>query len=184
MERVKSKSQKTKLRIENQLSMAKIQSSTIAGKVYKYVHHEDVHIKTNIIDRPFANEWLRIDNDGTITVLASREGGYAWDGCSPKWHFLDLMFGTPDGRFDHTTEKQITYYASMFHDVMYQFKEQIPLSRLEADIIFQLNLMKAKFLLQALYFFGVRTGGRFSKGKWLREETLNNLFIERWSWIK
>jgi len=52
-------------------------SGSKPGKVYKYVHFEDVYIKTNL------------------------EGFYF-------------------GRFDYNTDKQITYYASLIHDALYQ----------------------------------------------------------------
>ena len=95
-------------------------SGSKPGKVYKYVHFEDVYIKTNLEGLYFRAEWLEIDNDGKITVKGSNPGGYAWDGCSPKWDFIDLIFGTPDGRLDYNTDKQITYYASLIHDALYQ----------------------------------------------------------------
>jgi hypothetical protein len=163
--------------------MARIRSSSIPGKVYKYVHHEDVYVKTNLSGRAFQEKWLRIDEDGTLTVLAGQPGGYAWDGCSPKWNILDFIVGTPDGRLDLTTERQITYYASMIHDVLYQYKGKVSLSRKEADILFRLNLIKAKFLLNTLYFLGVRIGGGFY-GKWLKLESVSEIKIEKWSWLK
>ncbi|MBL0882242.1 MAG: hypothetical protein IBJ16_02635, partial [Chitinophagaceae bacterium] len=88
-------------------------SSSIPGKVYKFVHKQDETIKTNLVGRSFKNDWLEIDEDGTMILKGSHARGYAWDGCSPKMNFIDVIWGTPDGRFDDKTEKQITYYASM-----------------------------------------------------------------------
>ena len=56
---------------------------------------------------------LLITTDGTITVLK----GYAWDGCTPKVCFLDLLVGTPDGAVYEGTGRPKTYYASLVHDV-------------------------------------------------------------------
>jgi len=60
---------------------------------------------------------LIIETDGQITVTR----GYAWNGCSPKFCFLDLLLGTPEGVVHHHTGRPKTYYASMVHDALYQF---------------------------------------------------------------
>ena len=86
---------------------------------------------------------MTVGKDGVITVHGSRGDGYAWDGCSPKASWIDLLWGTPDGRLDDRTEKPITYYASMVHDVLYQYKHKILISRKEADILFRIILKKA-----------------------------------------
>ncbi|MFC2102462.1 hypothetical protein ACFLS7_05665 [Bacteroidota bacterium] len=156
-------------------------STTIKGKVYKFVHKEDVFIKTNLVGRGSSHEWLEITDDGTILVKGSHLKGYAWDGCSPKVNFIDLIIGTPDGRFDVETDKQITYYASMIHDALYQYKEEIKISRKEVDIIFKLNLKKADFVLSGIYYFFVRClGGCY--GKWATKETMKNIVITEHSW--
>ncbi len=99
-------------------------SSTIANKVYKFVHTNDEWIMTNLIGYKFENQWLRMKEDGAIIAKGSNLDGYTWDACSPKWHFIHLTWGTPDGKLDYDTEKPITYYASMFHDIIYQFKDE------------------------------------------------------------
>jgi hypothetical protein len=159
-------------------------SKKFPAKVYKFVHFEDVYIKTNLIDRPFykKNEWLEIKEDGTIIVKAGNRGGYAWDGCSPKWNFIDLIFGTPDGIFDYNTDKQITYYASMIHDALYQYKASIAVSRKEVDVIFKLNLQKSGFLLWRIYYLAVRLFGGFF-GKWRTRKSQKQITITRFSWL-
>ncbi|MEM1137994.1 MAG: hypothetical protein AAGI07_19320 [Bacteroidota bacterium] len=157
-------------------------SGTIANHVYKFVYHKDVFIKTNLIGRNFKNEWVEIESDGKIIIKGSSSGGYAWDGCSPKWHFIDLMWGTPDGKLDFRTEKPITYFASMIHDVIYQFKEELDISRKEADIIFKLILNEAGFMWCGLYFFSVRIGGRFY-GTWKRKISEKKVALTESSWL-
>lgn len=159
-----------------------IKSQTIKDKVYKFVHHNDVFIITNLEKREFENDWLKIENDGKIVVKGSNKNGYAWDGCSPKFNVIDIIIGTPDGRLDYNTEKQITYYASMFHDVLYQFKSEIKLSRKEVDIIFKLNLKKSKFKLAVLYYFFVRLFGGFY-GNWINKHSKTDIDILEFSWI-
>ncbi len=157
-------------------------SRSIKNKVYKFVHFKDEHIRTNLFGKGYKNEWLEIEDDGKITVIGSNSDGYAWDGCSPKWNFIDLICGTPDGRLDFNTEQQITYYASLIHDALYQYKSEIKLSRKEVDIIFKLNLRKSKFKLSGIYYFFVRLfGGLY--GKWTTKETQKNIKISWFSWI-
>ncbi|HAN19955.1 MAG: hypothetical protein A2X13_10940 [Bacteroidetes bacterium GWC2_33_15] len=134
-------------------------------KVYKFVHTEDTSIKTGIYGRVFESDWLKVEADGTITVKGSNGLGYAWDGCSPKFNFLQFTCGTPDGMLVFETCKPITYYASMFHDVLYQYKKEIDITRKETDKLFKENLKKANFIWWWLYYFAVWAFG-WIKGKW------------------
>jgi hypothetical protein len=151
-------------------------------KVYKFIQKEDVYIQTNILDRAFEEEFLRIEDNGKITIKANPQRGYAWDGCSPKKNFIDIIWGTPDGRFDLITEKQITYFASMIHDALYQYSRQISLSRKEVDTLFKLNLQKSDFILANIYFLFVRTFGGFF-GKFTVKESITNITITEFSWL-
>jgi len=160
-------------------------STTFSSKVYKFVHYEDVWIKTNLTGREFdkdKNSWLTIENDGTITVKGSNPGGYAWDGCSPKWNCLHITWGTPDGKLDYNTEKPMTYYASMIHDAIYQYKNLATISRKEADILLKLILKKAKYMWWWKYALGVRVFGGFY-GKWNRKGCQSRIKITEYSWL-
>ncbi|MGB0521738.1 MAG: hypothetical protein ACPGJS_02200 [Flammeovirgaceae bacterium] len=158
-------------------------SSSEKDKVYKFVHHQTDWIQTNLLGREFENEWLKIAADGKISLRCSKDRGYAWDGCSPKWNFIHLMWGTPDGKLDYRTEKPITYYSSMFHDVIYQFKSEVPISRKESDILFKIMLQDAKFMWWSVYGFAVRTFGGFY-GKWFREESQTDIQVLGYSWLE
>ena len=118
---------------------------------------EEVSIQPNE-DLEFRDEchslWLEIKEDGTITV----KEGYAWDGCSPKFNILDLFWvGTPDGAIDEG--KPITYYASLVHDALGQFRkeEEMPFNRKQRDFIFA--EMLEGFTFQKLYYMAVRIFG-------------------------
>lgn len=100
-----------------------------------------------------------------MIVRGTNGAGYAWDGCTPKWEILDLVIGTPDGRLNYVTEKPITYYASLIHDILYQFKADVPVSRKETDLIFRDELRRASFFWTIVYFAVVRLFGGFF-GKW------------------
>lgn len=136
-------------------------------KVWKFVHQTDFTHQTNILlGRQCDYEWLSIE-DGTITVKGSNGKGYAWDGCTPKKNFLHITWGNFDGklkRFKEGDYKPYTYYGSMIHDVLYQYKRCAPLTRKEADLIFLQLLKEAKFMWANLFYFGVRCFGWYFRG--------------------
>ena len=102
---------------------------------------------------------VKIYKNGKGKVKGKNKSEYSWDGCSPKIKFSQLSYlGTPDDIIDPKTDKPYTYYASMIHDVIYQFKDIITISRKEADIIFKLLLKEygfiIKFIIMLLDFLG------------------------------
>lgn len=108
----------------------------------------------------FGQTWLVLTSDGCITVLR----GYAWDGCSPKWCFLDVLFGTPDGVVSKITKRPKTYYASLIHDALCQFQPAgLPLTRAEADHCFLLLLRRDGFAPRGLYYAAVYLFGRLTQ---------------------
>ena len=162
-----------------------IRSSSNKNKVYKFIHRQDEYIKTTLtgIEYTHKDGWVSINPDGTIHFNTSCLNGYAWDGCTPKWEILDLVVGTPDGTLDYLTEKPITYYASMVHDIFYQFKAELPVSRWVADRIFYLILKEAGFSWTWLYYYTIRiVAGTF--GKWKSKTKVRDLKILECSWIK
>jgi hypothetical protein len=151
-------------------------------KIYKFTHLQDDFILTNITGREFSCDWLGVERDGKITVRGTHYHGYAWDGCSPKWFCCGKIWGTPDGKPDPRTGKPLTYYASMFHDALYQFKQTVNISRKESDILFHLLLKEAGFRFHWLYMAGVRIGGAFY-GKWKVKKTQGGIQITGYSWL-
>ncbi len=138
------------------------------SRVWRFVHHSDFSYRsTFLIGRSFTSDWLEIKPDGEIKVLGSFDRGYAWDGCTPKWNFLHITWGIFDGntyRFGPGDYKPRTYYASMVHDVLYQYKRCAPVTRKEADLIFLEMLLKADFLWAQVYYIGVRMFGWIFRG--------------------
>jgi len=104
---------------------------------------------------------LEIRQNGEIKVLKD----YAWDGCTPKFCLLDLVFGVPDGVVHKRTKRPKTYYASLVHDALYQFMDDdLPLSRKEADLCFLRLMQESEFALSKLYYLAVRCfGGIFRR---------------------
>ena len=93
------------------------------------------------------------------------------------------IWGTPDGMLDYRTEKPITYYASMVHDILYQYKSEVDFSRKEVDILFRIILKESKFMWWWLYYIAVRIGGGFY-GKWKTKLTQGNFVIKKYSWLE
>jgi hypothetical protein len=121
--------------------------------------HEDFRFRSRHIGKEFDSRWLRLEPDGMVIVKAN-EKGYAWDGCTPKWSLLGLVIvGTPDGHVDIRTEKPLTYYASLVHDVFYQYLEHVPVSKKEIDRQFYEMLREAGFPLAGIYYLFVSLFG-------------------------
>ncbi|MEG4444562.1 hypothetical protein QUB47_11225 [Microcoleus sp. AT9_B5] len=113
---------------------------------------------------------LRITKEGEIVVFQ----GYAWDGNSPKINIFDLFWlGTPDGII--IQNKPITYYASLIHDVLGQFKKRPGMpskfssdespdlwfsrGRRGRDGLYFSMLKQENFLFRHLYYLAVSLAG-------------------------
>ena len=125
---------------------------------YKFKIKQDFTYQTQwALDEPYIAEWLEISVDGLVTVKANQTG-FAWDGCTPKWSFFHLfIIGTPDGHIDIRTMKPFTYFASMVHDVLYQYLDTIPIRKADVDLLFL--EMLGDFKPRRLYYFAVKYGG-------------------------
>ncbi len=106
------------------------------------------------------------DERGAIRLILERGGritvtrGYAWNGCSPKFCFLDLLIGTSDGVVHARTGRPKTYFASMVHDALYQFLQaDSPVNRRQADACFLRLMAESEFALRYLYWAAVRLFG-------------------------
>jgi hypothetical protein len=160
-----------------------IPSQSIPNKVWIFRHERDESIKTNIAGRSFKRDRLLIEPSGEIIVKCSYGNGYAWDGCTPKWNCLHFTWGTPDGKLQYETGKPMSYYASMFHDALYQFKNEkdMCISRKETDLIFKMLMQRNKFIWSTVYYIAVRMFGGFC-GKWNRKTSKYGIKISDCSW--
>lgn len=104
---------------------------------------------------------LEIHPNGDLVVLKR----YAWDGCTPKFSMFDILIGTPDGVPNERTQKPKTYFASLVHDVLYQFLEINPaVPKARADKIFLELLSRDGFAPRHIYYFFVSIfGGLFHR---------------------
>ena len=146
------------------------------------MHNTDVIMQTSFTGYEFDSDWLRIGKDGLLTVKGSNDRGYAWDGCSPKINLLQITWGTADGMLDFRTAKPLTYYASMIHDALYQYKKDVPVSRREADLLFTKILRDAGFIWWWLYGFAVIVGGSLYGGWKTKQSRTGTLKIVSCSW--
>ncbi|QCK15644.1 DUF1353 domain-containing protein [Mangrovivirga cuniculi] len=132
-------------------------------KIWKFVEKNDFSYTTDILKNRVCDfNWLSISKDGKITVKGSYKDGYAWDGCTPKMNLFHITWGNFDGklkRFGKGNYKPYTYYASMVHDVLYQYKRCAPITRKEADRIFYNMLKESGFMWTPVFYLGVRAFG-------------------------
>ena len=129
--------------------------------VYVYCIKHDYRYASGIKGRSFENEWFKLEPDGMVTVKGANRQGYAWDGCSPKWKCKDMFFGTPEAVINYDTRQSKTYYASLIHDVFYQFSKDVKgiVRRKEVDKEFRNMLKGDTFGPAVLYYWGVRRFG-------------------------
>lgn len=129
--------------------------------VYVYCLRENYSVGTLIKNRSFENEWFKLEPDGTVTVKGVYKKGYSWDGCSPKIKLNDMYFGTPEAVLNYNTRRSKTYYASLIHDVFYQFSKDVRhlVMRKEVDQEFYNILKRDGFKMARLYFWSVRALG-------------------------
>lgn len=148
-------------------------------RVYKlFVLGGDYEWKTRKLSLDKDYEFLDVNKDNKLRMTIAREGtvtvkaGYAWDGCTPKFSFLDLLVvGTPDGIHSDRTGKPKAYHASLVHDALYQFLPDLPpgkplYTRKQADEVFLEILEDAEFVPRKFYYAAVRLfGGLFMNAR-------------------
>lgn len=111
----------------------------------------------------YENDWITIETNQTFIEIRMKKEGYSWDGCSPKFNIYDMIFGTSDGVVDKRSGKPKAFYASMIHDVLYQFTDH-GFTRKQVDIIFLYLMKEYDFRPAKLYYHAVRTfGGMFTE---------------------
>lgn len=93
----------------------------------------------------FENAWITIRNC-TMTIKKK----YAWDGCTPKWSLFGVCWvGVPDGIL--RLGKPWTYYASLIHDVLCQYRDKITISKRAVTQIFNDVMERDQFPLRPIY---------------------------------
>jgi hypothetical protein len=129
--------------------------------VYIYCMREDYRYQSAILGREFGNEWFCLTQDGAVLVYGTHYKGYAWDGCSPKIKIKDVYWGTPEGVLNFNTGESKTYFASLIHDVFYQFSKDVRpfISRKEVDKEFYSILKRDGFVFARFYYYVVRLLG-------------------------
>lgn len=129
--------------------------------VYIYRLSEDYRYQSSIKGREFENEWCALSQDGMILVKGTHYKGYAWDGCSPKIKIKDIYIGTPEAVLNFNTGQSKTYWASLIHDVFYQFSKEMGqlVARSEVDREFYHILKRDQFAFAGIYYQAVRMLG-------------------------
>lgn len=120
--------------------------------------------------------WIRINNmhsiehspghPGGIHLFPDSiiiNGGYAWDGCSPKFDVFGILIGTPEGS-PRNGDFPSTYHASLVHDSMYQHYvalSKLGISRYDMDREFyeQMKAHGTPLYMRSIYYYAVRAFG-------------------------
>lgn len=128
---------------------------------YVYCIKYDYQYQSAIKNRRFENEWFKLQEDGMLVIKGTHYKGYAWDGCSPKIKIKDVYLGTLEGVLDFDTGYSKTYYASLVHDVFYQFAKDVKpfIKRKEVDREFHSILKRDGFRFAKFYYIAVRLFG-------------------------
>ena len=123
--------------------------------LYLYCTNQIVRINTQLTSYEYRNDWIHLHPDRTLVVSAH----YAWNGCSPKFRYKDMVFGTPEGVLNPESGYSKTYLPSLCHDALYQFSKELPFTRKEVDQEFLRLLQKEEFRAAKLYYWAVRVFG-------------------------
>ena len=139
---------------------------------------EPVHYQSQLKGYEFDSRWLSLAKDGTVTIHASKERPYAWDGCTPKLAIGNKQFiiGSPDGYQDIDMALPVTGKATLIHDAFYQYLHIIPVPKLEVDRLFRDILKEAGFVLWPLYYLAVRLFGGWS----IKQEGLDGVYYAKY----
>lgn len=121
--------------------------------------------------------------NNTVEYDFSVKRAYAWDGCTPKrWFFWLILIGTPDWAQkievirtidDETPCKkkelfwQQAHHASLVHDALYQYLDNIPIPKRDVDNLFYEMLLESGFsgIMAKIYHFAVRHLGARDVGE-------------------
>jgi hypothetical protein len=128
---------------------------------------------------PMPEDVVFRDKRGTVRLIMSQAGtitvtrGYSWDGCTPKFRLWDFSLGIPDGVVHKLTGQPKTYYASLVHDVCYQFlPDGLKLERVEVDRFFLVLMKDSDFGPRYIYWLAVRAfGGLFRRAMRVKRGT-------------
>ena len=125
--------------------------------IWRYQLPEAYHFQSpHLQGIEFANHWVTImDAEMVVSKL------YAWDGCSPTYYVPVFGWvGTPDGKRDEKGIPQ-SYHASLVHDVLCQFRHDIPITKNASAFLFKNMLIRDGFhpKVAALYATMVRHFG-------------------------
>lgn len=132
--------------------------------IWKYCLNKAVTV--TITDKDIVAKYGRLNSDyefkwATLTfrtnyVNVTAKEGYSWDGCSPKKRLGNIIFGIWDGPYDADSHLPQTYYASLVHDILCQYKGKHPIIRKDMDKVFYRLLVRDRFFLAPIYYYTVR----------------------------
>lgn len=130
--------------------------------LYKFTLDQDYIFDLSpftLISHNIQKPWMRIE--GTKLIIPA---GYSWDGCSPKFKIGNKIFGAPD--FGEKTK-----YASLVHDVLYQYAGIHFINKDSSDYIFYSIMKNNNFNGAKFYYFMVKQFGDYFWDKYYKPNT-------------
>lgn len=120
-------------------------------------------IQTNIFRIKYESDGkkspkYRLSESGLMTIFASKEKPFYWEGCSPKINFFGKWIGAWDGDINPDTNKPSTFEASLQHDIMYLDMPKV-IGRKKVDKAFYFLIKKNNFKFAKAYYLLVRIFG-------------------------
>lgn len=123
-------------------------TSVFNGK-YFYEVQRNIRVKNKLLQGVTLDHEFATIRDCVMCVKA----GYQFNGASPRWEFMTLEIGTPQGRGNYLIK------GFAMHDAMYQFGKEIGLKRENADKILYQYMVSKNFPFAKLYYYTLKIFG-------------------------
>jgi len=127
---------------------------------YTYGLTHNVTFQSGVIGYEIKTDYVHLEKSGKVTLFASPEYPFYFDGNSPKfmvnlWVF-NFVIGTPDGQKNPDTGKPLTLECSAIHDALYQAIGHDEVLRKVADRIYREHLHSVGFARATEFYYGLR----------------------------
>lgn len=128
----------------------------------KFIERDIVSFYIPIEGIEYENIDFKLNSKGLFTLKPP----YCWDGATPKFNFIGITWGSPDGKINMITGKPTYYYASMVHDIIN--KSDLPITYKQWNNVALYIMKKDSHYLWRIYNWVNCTFGRFY-GRWRKK---------------
>lgn len=125
----------------------------------KFIETKRIKFNIELYGIEYENETFKLNKHGFFSLKKT----FKWDGATPKFNFIGITWGAPDGQINLKTGKPTYYYASMVHDALNHSSCPITYDQWNNVALFLMKRDGHK--LWRIYDFANRVFGRFF-GRW------------------